>query len=65
MATIIDTLIVRLGLDSKDLTAKGGAADKTLKGVEGLRIWPTLAALFSGLLPRSSSRTPGALRPKA
>lgn len=33
-ATIIDTLIVKLGLDSKDLTSKGGSASKTLKGLE-------------------------------
>jgi hypothetical protein len=34
VATIIDTLIVKLGLDSKDLTAQGGAATKQLKGLE-------------------------------
>jgi hypothetical protein len=35
MATIIDELIIRLGLDSKDLTSKGGNATKTLKEIEG------------------------------
>lgn len=34
MATIIDTLIVKLGLDSKDLTAQGTAASKQLQGIE-------------------------------
>lgn len=33
MATIIDELIVRLGIDSKDLTSKGGNATKTLKEI--------------------------------
>lgn len=33
-ATIIDTLIVKLGLDSKDLTSKGGSASKTLSSIE-------------------------------
>lgn len=31
---LIDELIVRLGIDSKDLTSKGGASVKTLKDVE-------------------------------
>lgn len=35
MATIIEELIVKLGLDSKDLTSKGKAADKSLKDIEG------------------------------
>lgn len=34
MPTIIDSLIVTLGLDSKSLEAKSGSAGKTLKGLE-------------------------------
>ena len=35
MPTIIDTLIVKLCLDPNDLTAKGKAAEKQLKELEG------------------------------
>ena len=35
MPTIIDTLIVKLGLDSKDLDSKGAAGVKRLKELEG------------------------------
>ena len=35
MPTIIDSLIVKLGLDSKDLDTKSGAAGKKLKDLEG------------------------------
>lgn len=35
MPTIIDTLIVKLGLDPKDLGTKSGEYDKKLKGLEG------------------------------
>lgn len=34
MATIIDTFIVKLGLDSSDLSKKGGDATKSLKSLE-------------------------------
>ena len=34
MPTIIDSLIVKLGLDTKDLSSQGGAASKQLKGLE-------------------------------
>jgi hypothetical protein len=34
MATIIDSFIVRLGLDSSDLSKKGGDAGKALKSLE-------------------------------
>lgn len=34
MPTVIDSLIVTLGLDSKNLEAKSGSAGKTLKGLE-------------------------------
>jgi hypothetical protein len=35
MPTVIDSLIVTLGLDSSGLVSKGTAADKTLKNLEG------------------------------
>ena len=37
MATIVDTFIVKQGLESKDLTAKRGAATSQLKDLEKQR----------------------------